>query len=355
MDRKTWAGIDIVAAKITDLPRLLDFFFQISPSFQIDPQFTHKFFAWKYFDLEGRETGFPPAFMALRRQKVVGFIGCMPFFLRSENAVLPAGWVADWKLLPEAKGYGIGRKLLGTAVGNLPAVACINGSQDAKKIFEQYGFLTWTTARAWTRIKRTIPFFFRNARYLTKLTAYKRMLRYVITPRYRDIVSADSIGVVPCVISELPVEFVENASGLARTIEYYGWISRFPGAATHTYLVSDHGEAVGFAVVSVGKDKYERSFARIVDLQIKPDRKEQLTSALMAVVAAVEAADPTLVYTEFTLSVSQEGYARRLGFYGGGPRSWWLKTDGFVTGPGIGWKTSYLEKDDASRHFYIIP
>ena len=112
------------------------------PGLQADPVLAESFYRWKYFDLEGRDTGYPSAFVAEASQGLAGFLGCLPFRIENQTQRFPAAWLVDWHLLPEFKGLGLGAQLLTCAMSVIPTLASIGITADAQKDSLRLVFIT---------------------------------------------------------------------------------------------------------------------------------------------------------------------------------------------------------------------
>ena len=84
--------------------------------------------AWKYFDAtfnRGRERGL----VWVHRGEVRGFIGLIPFRLRTQDVLRDAVWTCDWSLEDPRRSPGMGIVLLRAAIAAAPVAISLGGNE----------------------------------------------------------------------------------------------------------------------------------------------------------------------------------------------------------------------------------
>lgn len=332
-----------------DLPKLVAFLCGCYPQLRSDHMFTEQFYRWKYFDLAGRETGYPAGFVAEDERKLVGFIGCMPFFLQYEHVSYPAGWIADWRLDDSVRGQGIGQQLLQAMITTIPAVACINGSLEAQRLYRRYGFQVWESGQSWIRVLRPAGYVFPVLRGLKKLLVLRSYAKHAMTRTWFPTLRAVKVGEVLGIAAAEVLLSKNHSNGLHHTLGYFKWMERCPVGQTELRPLLIGADPIGYVFLLRGRDNYARHVGRVVDLQVYIP--EYVSDAWAAVVQHLLRASPPLDYLE-TITHSQ--IPNSLGFAVASPRLFWLKTRSFLCPDSTDWSVSLLDKDNAWRRLYII-
>lgn len=343
-------------AERADLDAIVTFMLQVFPTFQGERDFATRFFAWKYFDLEGRDTGYPPAFLAEDERGVMGFIGSMPFMLRYQGQHIPTGWVADWHLLDHARGRGLGRALLRASIDTVPAMACVDGSQDAQRLYASTGFQVWEGHRSWLHVCRPLAYEWpRRAGGKKALALYRAARHALATRRAQSAAERATIHLGSAVDVGVAEPFFQQqqANGLVRDSSYLAWLTRCPGANTSLHLLLVDRQPVGYVFLQHDQDRLKRKRGRIIDLFLQPDALPWLAQALRASVQHLRQTQH-VDYVDIVAAQEQGDHLHAAGFQARKVYKFWLKTD-TACHSSDSWALSLTDKDNAFRGGGLIP
>lgn len=344
----------IQPARAADLPAIVDFQLSVYPQLQADRAFAERFYHWKYFDLAGRDTGYPSVFIARQAEAVVGLMATLPFTLQYQKQHYPAGWVADWHLAAPVRGQGVGRSLLQTAIEALPVLGCINGSPDAQAIFRETGFRAWPCARSWSLVADPVAY------HRPLLAGWKKLLlaRALLAQRPRaEPRTTQPVHLGPA-LEPAAADFAAvggTYNGLRREPGYLQWLGRCPmvDAFFHPVLLAD--QAVGYVYLMRSQDRHQRRRVRVVDLNIAPDAQPHLAGIWQAIIALVLEHLKPVDYLDTIAPPPHASVLEQLGFLPRNTRTFWLKTDRFAAGDEAEWFVSLIDKDNACRDSYLVP
>ena len=321
----------------------------VYPALAGDPAFATRFYRWKYFDLEGRDTGLPAGVVSVDATGICGFIGCMPFRLRHGEATTPAAWIADWHQAPRARGRGIGHALLRSAAELVPTLGCIDGTPDAARHYRACGFRELHVGDAWLRVRRALAFEWPRRRGLRKPLAAYRAAGHV----QRRLRSAG--------IERAPLQIVEGAPspgllaqapyrGLERDAGYLDWLRRAPVAATSLIAVGALAAPAGYAVLLHDEDRLGRRRGRILDLGVR--ERHQAASVYAGLAWHLEN-ERHVDYVETVAPTARREALEAAGFERRRPVTLWLH--GSDPAPEDPWLVSLVDKDDAFRGSTRVP
>jgi hypothetical protein len=360
----TRQDVQVRPAADTDLDGIVSLFMEIHPALRTDPDFARRYYHWKHFDLTGRATGYPSAFVAEDGEGIAGFIGCLPFVIRYNGNSSPAAWIADWRLSSRVRGHGLGRALLQTAIETIPTVACVSGSPDAERIYAEVGFQSWLAARSWLLVRHALAYEWperdgaRKIRglYRSAQHAARRHIMLRPRPRSRQLLVAE-----PCT-AEDQVELVLRRiryNGLLRRPGYLAWLSRSPAASTRLYLLraqggESEGEAIGYAFVQLDRDALKRRRGRILDLLLVPEASDLMTDAYR-VIAGLLCRSGRVDYIDATTPVDDSIAVYHAGFTPRSHSRLWIKSRDERYDDADKWMVSLVDKDDAFRGSGIAP
>lgn len=346
--------------KAEDLEAILAFFTEVHPDLARETQFARAFYGWKYFDFRGRDTGLPSCFLAWQKGRVVGFIGCMPFWLRLAGQVIPAAWVSDWRVGAAVRGQGLGRQLLRAAEEAIPTLACVNGTADAGRVFEQHGFQYWDCGRSWLRVfnafryewprrqgwrrvRAVVPVMRRLASSLRRLQPGSEVPRIHEVPRHAE---------AKYLVATIPESAAYN--GLRRDLDYFEWLKGAPSSRVLLLGIDEARAIAGHAIVSVDKDLLGRKRGRVLELETGSSRGERSFRAYRAVADFLRNREK-VNYVELRASLEDDGALAADGFERCGVDRLWLKSRVISPGQSERWRLSLLDKDDAFRGLRVIP
>ncbi|MBN1449917.1 MAG: GNAT family N-acetyltransferase [Anaerolineales bacterium] len=332
-----------------DLQSIVTFLTQSYPKLQRDRPFAERFYRWKYFDLVGRETGYPPAFWAEDEQGVAGFIGCMPFFLVHQQHAYPAGWIADWRLADRVRGQGVGQHLLHTAIDTVPTVCCINGSEEAQRVYHKVGFQAWDCGHSWIRVMRPLAYSLPTLHAGKKLLALRPLVKHFLNRKRIPAFEAISVGeaVDP---GKAEAYLATTPDGLQRDQHYFRWLRRCPVGEINFHPLQIDQKPLGYTLLLSGQDDYGRRVGRIVDFYV--NETPCVPEAYAAVIHYMQTALPPFDYLE---TISPVSTLKWLGFTAKNGRRFWLKTNVFHPEDTVEWMVSLVDKDNTSRKLYLVP
>ena len=333
---------------LRDLARLVRFFAQVYPQAAFDPRFSERYYAWKYFcEDHCRDAGGPTVLAVERGQEIAAVLGLLPFRLVAGPASLPSAWICDWHVLPGFRGEGLGRLLLETALEQFPGLCCLNGTEDAARLFTHYGFHCQWNSDNWTSVIRPLAYECpRRPAYKLPISCLAALAR--IRPR-RTHVKAPVIALNEVDLREIPVKLLGNSKpGMARTGTLLQWFSRSPAACISAYLVQHSTEVAGYVLLHRDQDRLGRERARILDYRILSDSTEARCVVWSAIHKWISQHDrPTYIDL---LSADDSPALTLAGFKKRSPVRLWYHTSGLPpAGLDAGWHLSFLDKDDAFR------
>ncbi len=349
-----------------DRDRVTAFMLRVYPGLAREPEFAARYYEWKYFDVEGRDTGLPTGFVAEDAEGMAGFIGCLPFRLRRGESRSPAAWIADWHLLPRARGRGVGRALLRTAMDAIPMLACVNGSEDAERIYAAEGFLRWDAGRSWLRVRRPIVYEWPHRRGPRKALGLLRSAQWAMYAlgattftRTSRLLSGDIVG-ADAEPEALRVCRDARYDGMVRDGGYLRWLERSPAAAVTRILLRSGERAVGHALVQDDVDGLGRRRRRILDVLLEDERMEWVTSAY--VIAAgwprpkgEGKGEGEADYIDCVVPARHDAALRAAGFRRRGIDRLWIHGKELRYESGERWLLSLADKDDAFRGSGVVP
>lgn len=251
------------------------------------------YYRWKYLDQPA--SGRPTGFMAYWNDKPAGCIGIINRIFRTADGIEePATWFADWFVLEEARGYGIGVKLMSKINDQAKVNFGIPGPEQAQK----------TALKANYKYKKGFYDFtfylkpYRCGYYRFNAGPVKRILRGIkakLSYRKNSLPHPDpllvhgwSIGFPSAMEWMNCSEAGSKGSGaLVRDIEWIKWISEMPVSVNgkrqwwviHTASVW----ACGF----VEYDYWGLRKSRILDL-FSLDKKVSLNELLPCILTVLE-------------------------------------------------------------------
>ena len=321
----------------------------VYPALAGDPAFATRYYRWKYFDLEGRDTGLPAGVVSVDAKGICGFIGCMPFRLRHGEATTPAAWIADWHLAPRARGRGVGHALLRSAAELVPTLGCIDGTPAAARHYRAAGFRELHVGDAWLRVRRALAFEWPRRRGLQKPLAAYRAAGHV----QRRLRSSG--------LERAPLQLVEGTpspellaqapySGLERDAGYLDWLRRAPVTATSLIAVGAVAAPAGYAVLLHDEDRLGRRRGRILDLGVR--ERDQAASIYAGLAWHLEH-ERDVDYVETVAPTARREALAAAGFERRRPVTLWLH--GTDPAPEAPWLVSLIDKDDAFRGSTRVP
>ena len=341
----------------TDLEALAAFMEAVHPRLTSTPGLATSFYRWKYFDLEGRATGYPQAMLAEDGDGVLGFIGCLPFLLRYAGISYPAAWIADWHLAPRGRGVGLGRALLRQAMDAIPSLACVNGSSQAESVFRTSGFQGWTAARSFSKVVRPLAYEWPRRHGARKPLALSRAVQHWWKGAFADPAADGCEGLAldsgnddqaPAVLS------ASRLNGMVRSPEYLAWLARAPVANTRMRRLRHAGVPVGYVFTQRDRDRLGRRRARVLDLVLVSGGPELLSKAYLLVAEELASAGQ-VDYVEFRTPLAVHEELKVRGLREGVEVRFWLKTAAFSAPATTQWLISLADKDDAFREAGSIP
>lgn len=317
-----------------------------------------EYYAWKYLDLAGRDTGLPSAFVAEEGGRVVGFLGCLPFRLEYQGGRIRAGWVADWRLAASARGRGIGAALLRTAMESVPALACMNGSDEARRLFERFGFQAWDCGRDWVRISDPLGYEWPRRRGVRKLAGLARAVQHVVRS-VPEIRSATTFGAVCLSGAVAPADVgtslpCERQDGMVRDGEYVRWILRCPVGDTSFHRLIRSEQEVGYVLLHAARDRLGRRRGRVLDVGLCAEAQAYVADAWAASADYLQAVNKASYVDGIAPNRWADGLGRA-GFRPAGSRRLWLKTNAFSCNQQEAWNVSLIDKDNAFRGSEFVP
>jgi hypothetical protein len=339
----------IRALQDSDRDLLARYMQTLYPVMARDPDFASSYYAWKYFDLGGRDTGYPSGFLAEDDAGIRGFIGCMPFTLRRRDARIPAGWIADWHLSTRARGTGLGRALLRHAASTVPALACVGGTPDAERIFAEEGFRAYRCAGRWLRVRRPVAF-----EWPARRGARKPLGLYRAAGHFRARLRAvDAGGVTMHVSSDPDADLLAQPGydGLDRDSGYLAWLGRAPAGGATLAALRGGQDPAGYALLLSDRDALARRRGRILDLGV---RDEAVSGAAYAAAARHLEVERHADYVETIAPLRRSRALETAGFRPRGPVTLWLR-DGIGASSDDRWVVSLADKDDAYRGSDRVP
>ena len=319
------------------------------PAMARDAGFAASYYAWKYFDLAGRNTGYPAGFLAEDEAGISGFIGCMPFTLRRGNARIAAGWIADWHLSDWARGKGLGRALLRYAIGAIPALACVGGTADAERLYAEEGFRAYPCAQRWLRVRRPVAFEWPARRGARKPLGFYRAAGHL-----RARIGATGAGDVAMETApEADADLLSQPryDGLDRDPGYFGWLRRAPTGGATLAAIRSSDTLRGYALLLSDRDVLARRRGRILDLGV---RAAAVPAAAYAAAAGHLEAEHGADYVETIAPRSRGPALAAAGFRPRGAITLWLR-DGIGASDDDRWLGSLADKDDAYRGSDRVP
>ncbi|MEM7344832.1 MAG: GNAT family N-acetyltransferase [Chloroflexota bacterium] len=351
-------AIDIRPIQNSDLTALVQLQSGVHPEWRTDSAFAEAFYNWKYFDLTGRDTGYPAALVANDEQGMVGFLGCMPFMLQYHDQQVETGWIADWMLAERGHGQGIGKKLLQTAVDTIPAMACVDGSEAGQHMFRKLGFQEWDCARGWLQINHPFAYEWPTRTGWRKPLGFYRALQHRGSSRPNLSPSNTSTEIrLGDVISLEKDTFVfepYQRDGLVRTLDYMRWLTRCPAASTYFQLILISGDIAGYLFSQIDQDTWGRQRGRILELRLKPEVSNLLTDAWQSASRSLIQTHQ-LDYLDTVTSLSETEALQQAGFTPRRIKKFWLKTKAFTYGSQDQWYLTLVDKDDAFRGAGLVP
>jgi GNAT superfamily N-acetyltransferase len=353
----TQSVLEVRPAVAEDLVRIVSLAATRLPLLGRDLAFAERYFRWKYFDLAGRDTGYPSGFVAEDAQGISGFLGCLPFTLQVDGWCAAGGWIADWSLATRARGKGIGRALLATARDMIPALACVEGTPEAQALFRAEGFQSWESGRSWLWIDRPVAYEWPRRSGFRRILGLVRATEHVTRRLSKAslLATAGRLETLESRWDEVGERFdlTGAESGARRTAGYLQWLGRSPAADTRVHRLSGGGTDIGVALTHRDRDVLGRQRARILELVVAGPRA-MLADAYAAVARALVRNDHA-DYIDLVAPIGHDAALRAAGFTPRSTRRLWLRRSephAFAT---PSWRLTLVDKDDAFRSSWRVP
>jgi len=335
----------------SDQPALVAFLTEAYPEWRENPSLAARYYAWKYFDLDGRATNFPSALIAEDEQGIAGMIGCLPFALRRRGITSPAGWISDWRLASRSRGQGLGRELLRRAIAAIPTLACVNGSEEAERLYAEFGLSCRECARTWLLVRHPLRYEWPRRRGVRKPAGLVRAAQHAARGRAPEARATVDVRLVEASLGILAqgAEEWPAYSGLVRHAGYLAWLGRSPVAALRAFAVEVDSETIGYLLMQSDVDYLGRRRARILDVLTAATEAETARQIFALAVATAPEAD----YIDATLPHRLGAAAQAAGFSPRDGARLWLTTP--LHGDEEDWHVTLLDKDDAFRGARFVP
>lgn len=227
------------------------------------------YYKWKY--LATTTIALPRGFLAKVDNQFVGCIGIVPrLYSDQNNLTFPATWFADWFIIEEARGKGIGKALISEVASITPHGFGIPGTIPAQKLAAQVGYISTNKYNdhfypinpiryGWTRGGGSIVNKFKRVFYYS-FSFYKQQ----IGKKNKTIKLTYGFPDPDSWINKVE-SYLKNSPHLVRTNEYLNWLKVMPlhkqrQAHWWHFLEEDYG-ALGI----IQQDNWGLRRCRIID------------------------------------------------------------------------------------------
>jgi hypothetical protein len=336
-----------------DAAQVAAFLAEVYPAWQGDIHSARKYYAWKYCDKRGRDTGRPTGYMAATSNKPVGFLGCLPFTFQIAGKALPAAWICDWHVSENLRRLGVGRLLLERAMSDIPVMACVGGTADAESLFHRLGFQSFMSDSEWRRILRPFSFEWPRRRGWRRIAGLPRAAAHWCAGSHTAASSVSDLRlgspVEPCELRSL---LVSDKCGPVRDPGYLEWLLRCPHVAAEVRPFCVRQDRVGWTMLSTGTDSLGRKNSRVIELKVKDTLLRNQAWILCS--RALESSRPAYITAMASLSESSALYSA--GFQQRGDVRVWVRVaERHTTLSGEEFHVTLLDKDNAFRGQTLIP
>ncbi len=213
--------------------------------------------AWKYFDARfnrGRERGL----VWLHRGEVRGFIGLIPYRLRSGETFTDAVWTCDWSIEDPRRSPGMGIVILRAAIDAAPMATSLGGNELTRALLPRIAAQTIENAGVVFVLPLRLGHLLekvdrRVARFASAVPALAGTpLASIPLPR-RAAGTSPGVKVVPGVSRELEPIVAQRQDGASSPVydfEYVDWqCGRCPEIEAWTCLAAETGGEPSGAIV----------------------------------------------------------------------------------------------------------
>jgi hypothetical protein len=318
-----------------DIEKLVQFVSSVYGYKETDFKFFCDFYNWKYINNRMLYPNGTGSLVAISGDKIVGFVGAINYYLRTNDGLRNAVWSTDWMRDKEHSPGGLGKLMLKKLIENKNNVLVTNTEiGNTKSVLVKFGFNSENVG--------IHSYCYLNIRAIEKVYSRKGLwiLFSILLQHINQLIfSWHRLVFADVELNEL--NFPANVSqGLTVDDDYLHWIAQSPAFSGKFYNIIHRQKNVGYLIVQPF-EKNGLSHVRILDYSIS----EKLGFLFLQKIKQF--------YKDFDIINIKHPKKMKLksfisGFYNS-TASFWYPREIHNKLNFIGFYVSYLEKDAAFR------